>query len=57
MGFDERFSEIWMNFGGLRKHFGFVTQYLVDPTVPVLLTAKLLETSQKSKFKFQWILI
>ncbi len=28
-----------MNFGILCKHFGTVTQCLVDPTVPVLLTA------------------
>ena len=36
-----------MDFGALCKHFGTVTQCSVDPTVPVLLTAKPLETSQK----------
>ena len=40
MGFDE----LLLNFGNLRKHFGTVTQCSVDPTMPVLLTAKPLHT-------------
>ena len=42
-----------MDFGILCKHFGTVTQCSVNPTVPVLLTAKPLETSQKPK-KSAW---
>ena len=41
------FDELLLNFGILCKHFGTVTQSLVIPTVPVLLTAKPLETSLK----------
>ena len=44
------FVLIFMNFGILCEHFGTVTQCLVEPTMPVLLTAKPLETSQKPNF-------
>ena len=46
MGFDE----LSLNFGILSKYFGTVTQCSVDPTVPVLFTAKPFETSQKPNF-------
>ena len=45
------FAEFLLNFGILLyKPFGTGTQCSVDPTVPVLLTAKPLETSQKPNF-------
>ena len=46
MGYDELF----LNFEILCKHFGTVPQCSVDPTVPVLLTTKSFETSQKLIF-------
>jgi hypothetical protein len=42
--------EFLMNFEILPKHFGTVTQCLVDPAVPVMITTKSLETSQKPNF-------
>ena len=39
-GFWWTLAEFLMNFGLLCKHFGIVTQCSVDPSVPVLLTAK-----------------
>ena len=46
-GFWWTFAEFWMAIGIICKHFGTVTQCSVHRTVPVLLTAKPLETSQK----------
>ena len=54
-GFWWNFAEFLMNLGILCKHFGTVTQCSVDPTLPVLLTAKPLETSQKPK-KSAWLI-
>ena len=50
-GFWWTFAEFLMDFGVLCKHFGIVTQCLVDPTVPVLLTAKMINNRLRLKPK------